>query len=94
MTLAMLGVATGVADIVSNGLTIYNFPPGFLEIGRGGVGEFDSSDLHQRRRRHPAAPLAATHAHRAHVLRGGEQRQRRGSDRDLGMASQGSSRSW
>jgi ribose/xylose/arabinose/galactoside ABC-type transport system permease subunit len=40
VTLAMLGVATGVADIVSNGLTIYNFPPSFLEIGRGGVGEF------------------------------------------------------
>lgn len=40
VTLAMLGVATGVADIVSNGLTIYHFPPAFLAIGQGGVGEF------------------------------------------------------
>jgi len=40
VTLAMLGVATGIADIVSDGLTIYNFPRGFLEIGQGGVGEF------------------------------------------------------
>jgi ribose/xylose/arabinose/galactoside ABC-type transport system permease subunit len=40
VTLAMLGVATGIADVVSGGLTIYNFPQGFLEIGQGGIGEF------------------------------------------------------
>ena len=40
VTLAMLGVATGVADIASGGLTIYNFPPSFLVIGQGGIGEF------------------------------------------------------
>jgi ribose/xylose/arabinose/galactoside ABC-type transport system permease subunit len=39
VTLAMLGVATGLANIVSGGLTIYNFPEAFLAIGQGGIGD-------------------------------------------------------
>lgn len=40
VTLAMLGVATGVADVVSGGQTLYDFPHVYQQIGQGAIGRF------------------------------------------------------
>lgn len=40
VTLAMLGVATGIASIAANGQTIYDFPHAYQQIGQGAVGRF------------------------------------------------------